>query len=123
MDSNSTAPAQQRHESPELGAAIARMTRALVVRASEGDLEALEQLAALERLVPEATQLAGTFAYAWGYSYGELASWLGISKQAAVKRFQPAMGGHELMHWFTKRVSSGHVMRERVARLAARRSA
>lgn len=79
--------AQRRHESPDLGGAAARMMRALVVRAGEGDTEALEQLEALEALAGHAVQLAGSELYTWGYSYGELAAVVGTSRQAAVKRF------------------------------------
>lgn len=79
--------AQRRHESPDVGAAAARMMRALVVRASEGDTEALEQLTALEALAGHAVQLAGSELHTWGYSYGELAAVVGTNRQAAVKRF------------------------------------
>lgn len=129
---------QQRHESPELGAAAARIMRALVRRASDGDSEALEQLAALELLAPVATQLAG-----WSmnrsdtpsthYSCGELAQVLGISRQAAVKRFRAfpldPQGDTEGLtftwasEWLRGQTSSGAVMRGLVKRLTGRRAA
>lgn len=113
----------RRHESPEVGAACARMMRALVVRSAEGDLEALEQLAALSLLAPEAVTLAGNLAYVQaGYSHGLLAKWLGISRQASAKRFGRAAGG-EWIDWLSKRRSSGSVMRELVGQLAERRTA
>jgi len=118
---------QQRHEAPELGAAAARMIRALVVRAAEGDTEALEQLAALELLLPQATALAGHHAHAWGYSFSELAAVLGISRQAAIKRYSGRPLSAEPpyswpMDWFTKRVSSATVMRQLVTQLSMRRA-
>lgn len=118
---------QRKHEAPELGAAAARLIRALAERAGDGDTEALEQLAALERLVPTATQLAGYELHEWGYSHAELANVLGISRQAAVKRFGAVPLSAEFpfswpMDWFTKRTSSGAVMRQLVGQLVARRS-
>lgn len=92
---------QRRHEAPELGAMIRRMTRALVRRAAEGDTEALEQLAQLERELPVATSSAlglmnhaGDPTRAAGhtrtaanyYSAGELAQVLGTSRQAVRQR-------------------------------------
>lgn len=118
---------QQRHESPDLGSAVARLLRALVERAGDGDTEALEQLAALEQLVPMATQLAGYELHEFGYSGTELAAVLGTSRQAALKRFSavPLAVEHPYswpMDWATKRLSSGAVMRQLVGQLVARRS-
>lgn len=120
-------PRQRKHEAPALGSAAARMIRALVVRAAEGDTEALEQLAALEQLLPQATALAGHHAHAWGYSFSELAAVLGISRQAAIKRFSARPLSPEPPHswpmdWFTRRLSSGEVMRQLVTQLSMRRA-
>src|SRR5687768_9127243 len=52
-----------RHESPEVGAMVRRMVRALVRRAGEGDWEALEELARLEDLMPTAMSVAGHLAW------------------------------------------------------------
>lgn len=81
---------QRRHESPELGAMVRRMVRALVRRAAEGDTEALEQLAQLETELPTATTCAmalmhSVYELPW-YSFGELAQVLGVSRQAARQR-------------------------------------
>lgn len=132
MDTTTTPVAQHRHESPDLGAAAARMIRALVDRAADGDTEALEQLAALEQLVPQATQLAGNLMNQYGYSHAELAAVLGISRQASVKRFgalpldPTPLGLHGygwVRSWHQKSYSSAAVMRSLVSRLASRRAA
>lgn len=126
MDTTTTElGAQRRHESPELGAAAARMIRALYVRAGEKDTEALEQLAALEQLLPVATSLAGYQLHASGYSHSELGAVLGISRQASVKRFGSGCfvaWNVNAFEWMHKRISSGAVMRELVSQLAARRA-
>lgn len=78
---------QRRHESPELGDAVLRMLRGLVTRAAEGDTEAVEQLARVERLAGVATTLGGRLAHdAAGYSFTELGAVLGVSRQAARQR-------------------------------------
>lgn len=81
-------PSQRRHESPELGAMIRRMVRALVRRAAEGDTEALEQLAIVERDVPMAVSVAIARMNVGeaGYSYTELAGVVGTTRQAARQR-------------------------------------
>ena len=126
---------QQRHEAPELGAAAARMMRALVERAADKDTEALEQLAALEVLARQATSMGGYLLHDSGYSHSELAAVLGISRQASVKRFGCAVldpagplpglegqGYSWVAGWWAKSCSSGAVMRGLVARLASRRA-
>jgi hypothetical protein len=81
---------QRRHESPELGATVRRMVRALVRRAAEGDTEALEQLAQLELELPTATSCALALMNARTstpvYSFTELANVLGTTRQAARQR-------------------------------------
>lgn len=83
----------QERESQDLGAMVARMVRALVRRAAEGDTIALEELARLEDLVPEAVTVAGHVMHASHtdaprshYSWGELAQVTGVSRQAAHRR-------------------------------------
>lgn len=78
---------QRRHEAPDVGDAIVRMLRALVTRSAEGDTEAIEQLARVERVAPVATALGGRLAHdRAGYSFTELGNVLGISRQAARQR-------------------------------------
>lgn len=81
-----------RHEAPEVAAACIRMLRALARRAGDGELEALEALAALQDSVQ--LQLGAAVA---GYREGPAAaSWtavgeaLGITRQAAHERFHAA---------------------------------
>lgn len=70
-----------------MGSAALRMLRALVRRAGEGDTEALEWLAHLERVLPGLVAEAGAAAHEHGYTYTVLAQSLGISRQAARQRF------------------------------------
>lgn len=80
-------------EAPEIGAMVRRMIRALVRRAAEGDTEALEQLANIERELPQAVTVAGWLMATGermpgdGYSFTELGDVLDISRQAARQRF------------------------------------
>jgi predicted DNA binding protein len=76
-------------EAPELGAAVDRMLRALVRRATAGDLFALEELARLEREVRVAVTAAGRGAHDGPahYSWTEVANELGVTRQAARERF------------------------------------
>lgn len=72
-----------------MGDAILGQLRGLVARATEGDLEAIEQLRRVER---EAAQLvglavAGARTHA-GYSWAELAPALGTTRQSASERFK-----------------------------------
>lgn len=87
---------QRRHEAPDLGDAIVRMMRGLVARAGEGDTEAVEQLARVERLAPVATSMGGRLAHAQaGYSYTDLGRVLGVTRQAARQRAMLEVGGLE----------------------------
>lgn len=87
---------QRRHEAPDVGDAIVRMMRGLVSRAAEGDTEAVEQLARVERMAPVATSMGGRLAHdRAGYSYTELGRVLGVSRQAARQRAMLELGGVE----------------------------
>jgi hypothetical protein len=81
---------QRRHEAPDVGAMVRRMVRALVRRAAEGDTEALEQLAQLEAELPTAVTCALAMMQAGtrgpAYSFTELATVLGTSRQATRQR-------------------------------------
>lgn len=92
---------QRRHEAPDLGDAIVRMLRGLLVRAAEGDTEAVEQLQRIAGLAPAALQLGVEDAHAGGYSWTELGGVLGTSRQAA----QQLAAGAE-----RSRLGAGHVL-------------
>lgn len=85
--------ATQRHrESSEIGAMAQRVMRALVRRAAEGDTEALEVLVTIQAEASDHIASAGQELVTFGYSYGELASVLGVTRQAARQRFAPKLG-------------------------------
>ena len=81
--------ARREREAPEVTAAARRMMRALVKRAGDGELEALEGLVALQADLDKALEAA-----VHGYRTGPAqASWaavgeaVGASRQAAQQRF------------------------------------
>lgn len=76
----------RRHESPELGAMVARMLNALIRRAAEGDTEAVEALAKLEGLARQALTSSLAESRRFGYSLAELARVTGTTRQAVSQR-------------------------------------
>lgn len=78
---------RERPECPELGGAVVRFSRALTVRAWEGDDEALEQLVRVRRAVEEDIVTSARYLHAFGYSWTRIGRILGISRQAARQRF------------------------------------
>lgn len=102
---------QRRHESPAVGDAIVRMLRGLVTRAAEGDTEAVEQLRRVEVLAARAMAVGGRLAHDLaGYSYTELGTVLGISRQGARQRAEAALmdlelapDAHQLLPGHTRR--------------------
>lgn len=82
---------QRRHEAPELAAAARRMMRALAVRATEGDTEAIEQLAQLRDDLDSALGAAVAGARERvGYSWAEVADLVGTTRQNAQQRWGKA---------------------------------
>lgn len=72
-------------------AMVTRVLRALVRRAAEGDVEALEALAELDNLMPDLLG-AGVFGYReQGHSWADVAKVLGVSRQSAHERFSKAV--------------------------------
>lgn len=110
-------------ESPEVGAAAARMIRALVDRAADKDTEALEQLVALEQLISQATTRAGWELHEAGYSHTELAAVVGVSRQASVKRFGRGELNPTSRLFLTRTISAAGYLAVVTTRLSARRSA
>lgn len=64
----------------------------LVKRAAEGDVQALQELVALQSVLQEAITEAGQAMHRRGYSYTYLGAELGITRQAARQRFQESRG-------------------------------
>lgn len=84
-----TSSEQRRSEAPDVGQAIIRQLRGLVARATEGDLEAIEQLRMVEHQagLHVGLAVAGARSEA-GYSWAELAPALGTTRQSASERFK-----------------------------------
>ncbi|GAA2714034.1 hypothetical protein ACFY2R_12945 [Micromonospora olivasterospora] len=86
-------PAQRRREvveNDEFAAFARRIIRAHGRRVATGDVEALRDLVALSSAIDDAVGQAVIGLRAFGYSWAEIGSRLGISRQAAQQRW----GGH-----------------------------
>ncbi len=81
-------------EAHELGDAVVRMMRALVVRAGEGDTIAVEQLQRVATLAPAGLQLGVEQAHSFGYSWATLGDALGSSRQNAQQLAEKAGRHH-----------------------------
>lgn len=66
---------------------LRRCLKALGRRAAEGDLDALAAFAELDALIPEEMTTAARHAHALGFSWTEIGTALGVSRQAARQRF------------------------------------
>ena len=79
-------------EAPEVGAACVRLMRALARRAGEGELEALEYLAALQTdaQLQLGAAVAGYRAGPAGASWAAVGEALGMTRQSAQERFSHA---------------------------------
>lgn len=89
-----TSTRQPHRESPAIGKFMGRMTKALIRRAEGGDADALVVLVDLQRQAQVAVIDAGRALVGAGYSYSDLARELGVSRQAALKRFGPDPDAH-----------------------------
>lgn len=91
---------RREREAPEVGAMALRVMRALVRRAEAGDWEALEQLAMIEQVAASATgealtrMQAGTGGNGVAYSWAELGSVLGVTRQSAQQRSRAWVATH-----------------------------
>jgi DNA-directed RNA polymerase specialized sigma24 family protein len=74
-------------ENDEFGAFIGRVIRAYGRRIAGGDIEALRQLLALAQDIETATDNAVEGLRDFGYSWGEIAQRLGVSRQAVHQRW------------------------------------
>jgi len=74
-------------ENTDYAAFAARVIRAHSRRIAEGDVEGLADLLALREALDAATQVAVTGLRRFGYSWGEIASRLGTTRQAAQQRW------------------------------------
>lgn len=79
--------ARRERSSGDMLGMVRRTARAMVRRAEAGDLEALEALRSMGELVRAAELDAGRALNANGVTHADIASFLGISKQAAAKRY------------------------------------
>ena len=77
-------------ENTDYAAFAARVIRAHARRIADGDVEGLADLLALREELDAATQTAVTGLRGFGYSWGEIASRLGITRQAAQQRWRKA---------------------------------
>jgi len=80
-------PRYQQRDNPEFCAMLTRMIAAYGRRVGEGDTVDLTMLAQLQGPLDRALQLAVTAQRATGTSWSQIGDALGISKQAAAKRF------------------------------------
>lgn len=81
---------RKHYEAPDMAGFLRRISRALVRRAAEGDLETLSAIQQVQRDMETALEQAATAAHAAGYSWTDIGRELGISRQAARQRFTPA---------------------------------
>ncbi|WP_436537076.1 hypothetical protein [Actinoplanes sp. HUAS TT8] len=74
-------------ENDEYGAFVRRIIRAYARRIATGDVEALRDMVALSTLLDESLDDAVEGLREHGYSWAEIATRLGISRQAAHQRW------------------------------------
>ena len=88
-DRRAKAPKRRRAEveNTDYAAFAARVIRAHARRIAGGDVEGLADLLALREELETATEVAVNGLRAFGYSWGEIASRLGTTRQAAQQRW------------------------------------
>jgi hypothetical protein len=86
---NLLTPRKQRRvvENDEYTAFLRRAIRALARRVSGGDIDAIADMAELSGELDNAIRLAVTGLRAKGYSWAEIGTRLGVTRQAAQQRF------------------------------------
>lgn len=80
-------------ENDQFGAFARRIIRAYGRRIAGGDVEALRDLLALNQEIEQATDNAIEGLRDSGYSWGEIAGRLGVTRQAAHQRWGTRIGG------------------------------
>lgn len=78
------------YEAPDMAGFLKRVSKALVRRAAEGDLETLSAIRQVQDDMAVALEAAAQAAHAAGYSWTEIGRELGMTRQAARQRFTPA---------------------------------
>lgn len=81
---------KREYEAPDMAGFLRRVSKALVRRAAEGDLETLSAIRQVQDDMAEALERAAQAAHSAGYSWTEIGRELGMSRQAARQRFTPA---------------------------------
>jgi hypothetical protein len=74
-------------ETPAFAAMLRRMLRAYRKRVEIGDVDALPDMAAMAKDVDDMIYDAANGCHDRGYSWTDIANQLGVSRQAALKRF------------------------------------
>jgi hypothetical protein len=75
-------------ENDEFAAFARRVINAHGRRVAGGDVEALRDLVALSTVIDQAVAHAVVGLRAFGYSWSEIAAWLGVTRQAAQQRWR-----------------------------------
>jgi phage portal protein BeeE len=76
------------YEAPDMAAFLDRTLRAMVRRAAEGDQEVLQALAHVQGTLAQAMTDSAQALHGRGHSWDFIARELGVTRQAAHKRFQ-----------------------------------
>jgi hypothetical protein len=93
-------PKTARHsiENTEYAAFLRRAIRAYTRRITTGDIEALTDLTQLGHELHQATAQAVTGLHHYGYSWAEIATRLGVTRQAAQQRYGATHDPHQHHH-------------------------
>ena len=74
-------------ENPEYASFARRVLKAYARRVADGDIDALRELVVFVTDVDDATRVAVAGLRRWGYSWFDIATQVGMSKQAAQQRW------------------------------------
>ena len=76
-----------RYEAADMGKFMRRVARAMVRRAEGGELDAVRELRTTHKAIGDALNDAARAAHDAGYTWADIAAELGMTKQAAHKRW------------------------------------